>query len=414
MIVIAAQAGLGFPNGPGAAASRVSCYARGLRAAGHDVVVLCLGTSEPSPPAVAVNTLVSGTLDGIPFEYTCGTTVRSTSLWRRRWHRLRGLVGAALRIRHLAGITPLEAVLLYSDSSLEAALLHFVTRAVGAVYIVDLCELPFHDLRGVSLGRLRRSLYNGTFFRWFDGVIAISGSLRRHALAYGPPGLAVTSAPAMVDTDEFRPAHSAAVVSQVIMYCGMLSQQKDGVLSLLRAFAGLTVDMPDAQLCLVGDAPRGSRIPEFRASADRLGITDRARFVGNVGHSETPTYLTQATVLVLARPRTPQADYGMPTKLAEYLASGAPVVVTRTGEIATFLEDKVNAYLVPPNDEAALEEALRYVLSHPLEAQAVGRRGREVAVRHFDYRVVAEHVASFIAELRAGHRRFEATEQCAE
>ena len=413
MIVIAAQAGLGFPNGPGAAASRVSCYARGLRAAGHDVVVLCLGTSEPSPPEVAVNTQVSGVLDGIPFEYTCGTTIRSTSYWRRRWHRLRGLVGAALRIRHLADAARVEAVLLYSDSSLEATLLHFVTRAAGAVYIVDLCELPYHNLRGLRLGRLRRSVYNRTFFRWFDGVVAISGSLRRHALAYGPPGLAVTSAPAMVDTDEFRPERAAAV-SPVVMYCGMLSQQKDGVLSLLRAFAGLTADMPDARLCLVGDAPRGSRIPEFRASADRLGITDRVRFVGNVRHSETPAYLTQATVLVLARPRTPQADYGMPTKLAEYLASGAPVVVTRTGDIATLLEDRVNAYLVPPNDEVALEEALRYVLSHPAEAQAVGRSGREVAVRHLDYRVVAEHVASFIAELRAGHRRLEATEQCAE
>jgi len=399
MIVIAAQAGLGFPNGPGAAASRVSCYARGLHDAGHDVVVLCLGTSEPSPPEVAVNMEVSGVLDGVPFEYTCGTTIRSTRYWRRRWLRLRGLGGAALRIRRLAGAARLEAVLLYSDSSLEAAVLHFVARAVGAAYIVDLCELPFHDLRGVRLGRLRRSVYNRTFFRWFDGVVAISGSLRKHALTYGPPGLAVALAPAMVDTDAYRPGRAAVTASRVVMYCGMLSQQKDGVLSLLRAFAGLTVDMPDARLCLVGDAPRGSRIPEFRASADRLGISDRVAFVGNVAHSETPTYLPQATVLVLARPRSPQADAGMPTKLAEYLASGVPVVVTRTGEIATLLEDRVNAYLVPPNDEAALEEALRYVLSHAEEARAVGRRGRELAVERLDCRVVGAHVAEFVAGL---------------
>ena len=162
MIVIAAQAGLGFPGGPGAAASRVSCYAKGLHAAGHDVIVLCLGTSEPSLSQVPVNTEVSGVLDGILFEYTCGTTIRSTRFWRRRWHRLRGLVGAALRIHSLAGAARVEAVLLYSNSWLEAALLHCVTRFVGATYIVDLCELPYHDLHAVRLGRLRRSLYNRT------------------------------------------------------------------------------------------------------------------------------------------------------------------------------------------------------------------------------------------------------------
>ena len=217
----------------------------------------------------------------------------------------------------------------------------------------------------------------------------------------------------MVDTDEFRPGRAAAA-SPVVMYCGVLNQVKDGVLSLLRAFAGLTVDMPDARLSLVGDAPGGSRIPEFCASANRLGITDRVRFVGNVGHSEISTYLTQASVLVLARPQTPQADAGMPTKVAEYLASGVPVVVTRTGEIATLLEHTVNAYLVPPNDEVALEEALRHVLSHPEEARAVGHRGRELAVERLDCRVVGAHVAEFVAGLGGKSQLGGAPEQCAE
>lgn len=59
----------------------------------------------------------------------------------------------------------------------------------------------------------------------------------------------------------------------------------------------------------------------------------------------------------------------------------------------------MSAYLVPPNDEAALEKALRHVLTHPQEARVVGHRGREFAVERFDYRVVGAHVAAFIAEL---------------
>ena len=399
MIVIAAQPGIGFPGARGAAAARVACYARGLRSAGRDVTVLCLGTSEPAPPEAAFNTAVRGVSDGIPFEYTCGTTIRSASLWRRRWHRLRGLAGAVLRIRRLARHTRVEAVLLYSDSLLEAALMHFAARRVGAVHVVDLCELPLHAQPEIGLRRMRMHFHNRTFFRWFDGVIAISEYLRRHALAHGPAGLAVTCAPVMVDTDEFRPRNSSADAAPAVMYCGMLNQAKDGVLSLMRAFARLAPDMGDVQLSLVGDALEDSRIPEYRAAAERLGIADKVRFAGNVEHGEIPALLSQATVLVLARPRTPQADAGMPTKVAEYLASGAPVVVTRTGEIASLLEDGVNAYLIPPSDESALDEALRYVLSHPEEARAVGRRGREFAVENLDHRVVGGHVAGFIAGL---------------
>ena len=399
MIVIAAQPGIGFPGVRGAAAARVACYARGLHAAGRDVTVLCLGTSEPSPPEEAFNTAVRGVSDGIPFEYTCGTTIRSTGLWRRRWLRIRGLVGAALRIRRLARRTRVEAVLLYSDSLLDAAVMRFAARSVGAVHVVDLCELPHHARSGIVLRRVRMRIHNRIFFRWFDGVIAISDYLRRHALAHGPTGLTVTRAPAMVDMDEFRVERPSTGLAPVVMYCGTLNQAKDGVMSLMRAFASVAPDMTDVQLSLVGDALEGSRIPEYRAVAQRLGVADRVKFAGNVEHSEIPALLSQATVLVLARPRTPQADAGMPTKVAEYLASGAPAIVTRTGEIAVVLKDGLNAYLIPPNDESALEGALRRVLSHPEEARAVGQRGREFAADNLDYRIVGGHVADFIQGL---------------
>jgi glycosyltransferase involved in cell wall biosynthesis len=400
MIVIVAERGIGFPNGT-APTSRVTGYARGLKAGGAEVLVLCLGTSEPSPPEAAVNTEVGGVVHGIPFEYTCGSTIRSTKFWSRRWSRVHGLVGAARRIRRQRSAGPVEAVLLYSKSSLDAAVLHFVSRWVGAVYIVELCELPFPTLRGVVLGRVRRDIYNRTFFRWFDAAIVISDRLRQHIAAFGTPETAVLKVPVMVDTDEFRPMPEAVESPPVITYCGLLNEEKDGVAALMRAFARVVADLPQLHLRLIGDTYHGTRIPEFRTVAERLGIADKVSFVGSVARSEVPAFLARASVLVLARPRSPQAEAGMPTKVAEYLASGVPTVLTRTGEIGTFLESGVSAYLVPPDDVPALATALRHVLLHSAEAANVGRRGREVAVQSFDYRVVGARVAAFIADLEA-------------
>ncbi len=414
MIVIVTRAGIGFPHGM-AATARVHSYARGLKAAGKDVLVLCLSTSEPSPPQPAVNSAVRGTASGgIPFEYTCGSTIRSTSFWRRRWTRVRGLLGATRRILQQRVAAPVEAILLYSDSFLEAAIMHFVSRRVGAVCIVDVCEMPFHAEEAGPLWKLRRSVYNRTFFRWFDAAIAISGVLERHVIKYGSRKVAVVRAPVMVDTDAFAPSAQPAAAAPAIMYCGLLNQEKDGVVSLMRAFSGLANDMPDVRLILVGDIYEGSRIPEYRAVAESLGVEARVVFVGRVRRSEVPEHLARASVLVLARPSSAQADAGMPTKAAEYLATGVPMVITRTGDIVEYLADGANAYLVPPDDVPALEMALRHVLLHPTEAQAVGRRGRDVALRYFDYRVVGAHVASFIAELRAEPPPVEVTERCAE
>lgn len=82
---------------------RAQAVSRGFDAydlsdSGFDVLVLCLGPSEPSWEA-AVNRDVRGAYHGISFEYLCGSTVRSSSLWRRRWSRVVGLLGAARSIR---------------------------------------------------------------------------------------------------------------------------------------------------------------------------------------------------------------------------------------------------------------------------------------------------------------------------
>lgn len=400
LIVIVAQAGIGFPNGT-APTARITCYARGLKAAGKDVLVLCLGTSEPSPPAPATNTLVGGiSPDHIPFQYTCGSTVRSLTFWRRRRDRLRGLLGAARGIRHLHKRESVEAILLYSDSPLEALVTWTVSRHVGAIHLAEVNEMPFHTPRPGILWRLRRNVYNRTFYRLFDAGIAISDRLERHVMAYGSPTVAVLRAPVMVDTDAFHPRADSVMEERTILYCGLLNEHKDGVGTLMTAFAGIANEMPDVRLVLVGDTYTGTRIPEFRILARALSIEDSVVFVGNVQRSEVPAFLSKASVLALARPSSPQADAGMPTKVAEYLASAVPVVLTQIGEVAAFLESGINAYLIPPDDVVALERALRHVLLNPEEARVVGRRGRDVAIRHFDYRVTGAKLAGFIDALR--------------
>ena len=400
MIVIVVQHGIGFPNGM-AATARITGYARGLTAHGHEVLVLCVGTSESGPPQALANIRVRGVEDGVRFEYACGTTVRDSSFLRRQVTRIRGLAVAAYRVRDLGSRGHLEGVLLYSKSPLDAALFRFACHAARAVYLAELCELPFPGLGGGVLGKLGRGAYDRSFFSWFDGVIAISRSLGRYADVAGRKRLAVLQAPVIVNTDEFGRRPGGADSPPVITYCGYLNQEKDGVLTLMRAFRDVRTAVPGVRLRLIGDWWKGTRVPEFRTEAERLGIARSVEFLGTVPRAEIPHLLARASVLVLARPISPQADAGMPTKVAEYLASGVPTVLTRTGDLGDLLEDRVNTYLVPPGDVGALASAIVDALTHRAEAERVGLRGREMAVERFDYRVVGALVAEFMARLEA-------------
>jgi glycosyltransferase involved in cell wall biosynthesis len=400
VIVIVAKPWVGFPSGT-AATSRVAGYARGLAASGQDAHVILLGPSELNE-ATAENTEVTGVYRGIPFEYTSVSTVKSPSLLTRRWRVWSSRFAAGRRIRELAAASGVEAILLYSPWMSDASYFQRVARSVGAAYVLDLAEMPYHELAPGPARDSKQQRYGERFIGRFDLVVAVSRYLAEYAGKHLRPGAEVVVLPIMVDCDEYEPDGPSATDPRLVTYIGMLNEKKDGVATLMTAFSRLAPDFPDLALRLVGDSDeaRVSNVPEFRGIAESLGVADRVEFTGQVRRAEIPGFLEAASVLALARPASQQADAGFPTKLGEYLASGRPTVVTRTSDIADYVRDGESAYLVPPGDIDALTDALRRVLADPEAAAEVGAAGRRVAEDAFDYRVTGRTLASALRRHR--------------
>jgi glycosyltransferase involved in cell wall biosynthesis len=399
VIVVLTGPGVGFPQGL-ASTVRVNALARGLQQRGDRVCLLCLGPSEF--PAIAVlNTEAKGTRDGIEFEYTCGRTVRGRTFLGQQWLVLRGLLNGFRRVLQLHRQEPVEALILCSDKWATIPLFWLAARLCGAVYILELSEEPFYRAERSYFWRVFRVVHDLSFWV-FDGTIVISRHLERYMQRRRGPEAVVLRVPALVDAEEFGHGGGTAPLSgPYIAFCGTLNEPKDGVLTLIRAFALIAAEFPQVRLVLIGDAYRESTIPAVREVAREQGVGDRVVFTGMVGRHDLARYLDGAAVLALARPRSLQARAGFPTKLAEYLSTGRPVVVTRVGEIDRYLEDGVSVYFTVPNDAAASADRLRHVLSNLEEAQVVGRRGREAALRFFDFRANGLRLRAFIDELRA-------------
>ncbi|GMA87968.1 hypothetical protein GCM10025868_32180 [Angustibacter aerolatus] len=128
---------------------------------------------------------------------------------------------------------------------------------------------------------------------------------------------------------------------------------------LLRAFADVRREVPDARLRLVGRHPRPGRLP---AGVESLGPVDRAGVA---------SLMQRADVFAL-----PSLFDPMPHALLEAMAHGLPVVTTRTCGIPEFVEDGVTGRLVDPGDAAGLAATLVRCLTQPGRDAALGLTGQ--------------------------------------
>ena len=124
----------------------------------------------------------------------------------------------------------------------------------------------------------------------------------------------------------------------------------------------------------------------LRASAADLG--EACTFVGHV--DDARPWLRAATVVVHSSLRP--EPFGL--VMAEAMMQERPVVAFRQGGAAEIVLDGVSGRLVTPGDARALGDAVVTVLNDPARASAMGRAGRERALRYFDADVMTASVAA--------------------
>jgi glycosyltransferase involved in cell wall biosynthesis len=89
------------------------------------------------------------------------------------------------------------------------------------------------------------------------------------------------------------------------------------------------------------------------------------------------------------------------TNLLESMAMGRPVILTRTGALATELDvEREGCGLhVPPEDPDALARAMSLIATDPARAAALGRAGRDLCESRYDILRYAERLHTFFESL---------------
>jgi glycosyltransferase involved in cell wall biosynthesis len=147
---------------------------------------------------------------------------------------------------------------------------------------------------------------------------------------------------------------------------------------VLRAVAA--TGRQDFHVAFAGDGPTQE---EIRALSGELGLTSRVHFLG-MRNDVGPLVRASAAVLL------PSVQEGLSLSVMEALSLETPVIGTKIRGIHDLVQDDAGL-LVSPGDTSALANAISWILDHPAEARAMGRRGR-TRMQLFDInRVICAH-----------------------
>lgn len=218
------------------------------------------------------------------------------------------------------------------------------------------------------------------YYKVFDGYSFISNELMRHYKPYLNKKQVYVKLPMTVDFRRFeKTGHEQK--TKYILYTGSLSNKKDGIDYLIKAFTNVYKKLDQVFLYIAGNSSKHDliRIKDLIKNSNCKNI----KLLGEVHRDEIPKYIMNAAVCVLPRPDSPQARGGFPTKLGEYLASGNPVIVTDVGEISHYLTCDDVFFVSKHNLQKELEEKLLVVFKDYPESLKKGAMGQLKAKMHF-------------------------------
>lgn len=217
-----------------------------------------------------------------------------------------------------------------------------------------------------------------------------------------PSGIVWSGFQDVAERGKFRRQYLGDFDGPLVVSLGRVSEKK-GLDILIRAFALLLRELPDARLAIVGPDDEGL-IPRLQAVAVQEGVADDVSFIGLLLGDEKRAALADTDVWAL-----PSHTENFGVAVVEALAAGLPTVISPAVNIAGDVA-AAGAGIVAQNTAHAFARELLRILHEPELRARLGERGRAFA-REYDWSVVAPRLAEMYESIARSKARRVAARQ---
>jgi glycosyltransferase involved in cell wall biosynthesis len=362
-----------------AATSRLRAYAKGLKELDVDASFFTLAPTKFNE--TGMNAQLKGIKDGTYYQYLCGSNVRSGNPVIRNLKKISNLFrcfcfllckgkGFDLMYVYQPGLPEFLPVYLYQALSGKPLIAEKTEYEPAFIpkNIKERCSIFLHRINLLLLPFFTRHL------------VVISERMKAVFVSgYGQDR--VTIIPAIVDFSRFKDPPDTR--TNRIGYLGSFAP-KDNVIGIIEAFAKASETNKDLKLRLIGYNPY---MKFYETLLAQSGVNKEAvEKTGAVTYDDIPELLAECDLLIINKTAEDYSEFGLPTKLAEYMATGRPMISANVGDIPKFIKDGETGFLV----EAGNVESLCTIISERYKDyerfDAVGKKGRQVCETFFGHK----------------------------
>lgn len=187
--------------------------------------------------------------------------------------------------------------------------------------------------------------------------------------------------------------------SWIILGVGRLIKWK-GFEYLIRAFSDVLIKFPIAKLIIIGSGPEEENLKK-QARELNLKINTNLFFFGNVGHSVLSHIYATSDLLVspsITYSKTGEKE-GQGLVILEALASGLPVVASKSGGIIDIIDGKSSGLLFEEKDYIDLSKKIISVLSDEKTKKKLSENGLKLVKDKFSWEKIGQEFGRLYKEI---------------
>ncbi len=294
-------------------------------------------------------------------------------------------------------------LILSSSMIFVADKLEKLSKKLGIPYIIEQCE--WYDYSIFKLGK-----YNPYYMEHInriekknknvDGVISISSLFEKH---YDNLGVKTIRIPTILDVENtvYRVDTKKNNIYKIV-FAGSLGKGKERLEPVFKAL--YAINKEKIKICFDIYGPTESQVLQ-NIEGDYELWNNVKKFVtvhGYIPQNEVPKVIYDADFTIFFRPNRKSSNAGFPTKLAESMSVGTPVITNKTGDIGLYLIDKQNGFLLEDDSLKSIEEVLNHIIKMNIHDMVRMREmARKMAEKEFDFSKYIVPMKEFIKEIKS-------------
>lgn len=238
-----------------------------------------------------------------------------------------------------------------------------------------------------------KQLFGDYLLRFYSGLIIISSKLEEKFSKVNKNYIKIPIISEVEDAKKVSLLPFKRGDTFKIGYFGTLQIYKEGLDLLYSSIKELKKKGLRIEIHFYGKINK----PETNLINSMLSDLDGCAFYnGLVSNNQARQLMKDFHLLISTRRLTNQTKYGFSTKLAEYMSSGIPYLVTNIGDNSKYIQDGVNGYLIEPDSLNELTEKLEYIIAnYEKEGTNIINNAMITTKTYFDYKVYKDQLVKF-------------------